>query len=216
MEAADHQTLRLLAKVDPNLPSLTLKSHLSSFSSLSSQEREKVGTRALEAVEIASEPLSSSARAKALAEGLASITASFPAVWLKGVHAAIGYLSSPSLRAPFLDSMAESLLSTPADPTLAVILATLAVEYDRASSDVVSALLAALPTSEASVQELIVLALIPLEGGARAIETLKKVAESAIPHIGRRCNQVATVLEKGRGWDVVGRAKSRAVSVSKL
>lgn len=158
------------------------------------------------------------------------------------MHFAISTLScTPALRAPFIDGIADALLSPPSassstsqasdpftasptpnsapasgsNPTLAVILATLATEYDRQSSDVVPALLRALPESEPSVQELIVLSLVPLHGGARAIDVLKKVGEGAIPHIGRRCAQVALVLERGLGWDVVGRAKSRAVGTSR-
>lgn len=206
--------MRLLAKVDASLPRLTLQSHLQTLESLHETDTkplEETGARALEALEISCEGSDPTSRGTALAEGVASIAAHLPGVWLGGVHASISYLSSPHLRAPFIDGIA-SMLSNKPNPTLAVILATLATEYDRPGGETVPALLGALPTVEPSVQELIVLALVPLEGGAEAVRTLRKVAEGAIPHIARRCEQVATVLEKGRAWDVVGRSKSRAVS----
>jgi hypothetical protein len=196
--------------VDANLPRLTADSQLETLSSASDAlAKEAAAARALEALEIAYEGEAPASRARHLAEGLARITPHFAHVWMKGVHAAIGYTQTlpPS---PFVDAAADALLAAP-DPTLAVAVATLAVEYDRPAAP---ALLAALPRADAEVQELCVLALLPLHGGQEAVRTLRKVAEGAIPHIARRCEQVALVLEKGRAWDVVGRSKSRAVSLS--
>ncbi|CAK9784742.1 hypothetical protein CC85DRAFT_330882 [Cutaneotrichosporon oleaginosum] len=198
------ETLRLLAKVDANLPRLTANSHLDALSSAPDAVRkEEMAQRALEALEIACESEDPPTRARTLATSLARITPHFAHVWMKGVHAAIGH-ASPA----FIDGLADALLARP-DPTLAVAVATLAVEHDRPATP---ALLAALPAAPAEVQELCVLALLPLHGGQEAVRTLRKVAEGAIPHIARRCEQVATVLEAGRAWDVVGRAKSRALT----
>ncbi|BEI86731.1 hypothetical protein CcaverHIS002_0700770 [Cutaneotrichosporon cavernicola] len=201
------ETLRLLAKVDANLPRLTADSHLDSLSR-GAEEKEDAASRALEALEVALEGEEPGTRAQGLAESLARITPHFTHVWMKGVHAAIGYtqILPPT---SFIDPAADALLAAPADPTLAVAVATLAVEHDRPA---VPALLAALPRVDPEVQELCILALVPLHGGQEAVRTLRKVAEGAIPHIRRRCEQVALVLEQGQAWDVVGRAKSRALT----
>jgi hypothetical protein len=241
------ETLRLLSRVDRNLPSMTFESYLEALRtgrglplppnvspSMSQKQaitegRIEAACRALETADVLSEGLSDEARGVKLADSVSSISAALSTgdpqlgVWLKGVQAVIGDLqgSSTPFRQSFIETVSKHLASTPSDPTVAVLVTTAAVEYPVApAKPTIDALVAALPMAGPSVQELVVLALVPLlarlddrtETTAHVTTALKGVQESAIKHMAKRCEEVVIIIERGLVDTVVQRSKSSAVS----
>lgn len=243
------ETLRLLRLADRNLPQLTLDSHLEavrtgrglplphdvnpskSEKAAVAEGRAEAACRALEVAGVVSEGLTDEERGERLAETVATISSALRTgnpkhrVWLEGVQTVIADLNaSPAVfRRAFLDALARHLASDPADPTAAVLVTTAAVEYpvgDASAS--IDALIAALPAAAPSVQELVVLALVPLlarlrdrsEATARVVAALKAVADDpgVIRHMAKRCAEVVLIVERDLVDAVVQRSKSRAVS----
>lgn len=242
------ETLRLLAKVDRNLPLMTLQSHLEAIRSGQgvplapdveggksrrdgvADGRTEAACRALETTDILAQGLDDAEQGTQIADGVSDISKALrdggdSSVWLKGVQTVLGDLQSSShdFRQAFIKSAAESLAQDPQDSTLAVLLTTVAVEYPGSELEsTISALLPALDHSPASVQELIVLALVPLLSGTALAQrdalatdilaSLERVkAAGAIKHMVKRCTEVALIVERGMVDDVVRRSKSRAV-----
>lgn len=238
------ETLRLLRHVDPNLPSLTLESQLEALRTgeglprwpeiprgAVTERRTEAACRALEAVEVLTEGMEDPEHGRELALQVGAISAALRStdteggVWLKGIQTVIATLqaSTDTFRRVFIETIAGHLMKDPSDPTAAVLLATAAVEYPVAdAATIIGALIAAMPVSAASVQELVVLSVVPIlarhRGGARTataksmLNALQDVKELASKHMAKRCVEVALIVERDLVDVVVDRSKSRAVS----
>lgn len=179
------QTLRLLCVVDRAIVDEAFAVCLGTSQRPITQGNAE---RALEIVQVDAEGLPPDTRGWKLALGVRRIaTAVGDEVWIHGVQAVLSDLHAiPPIRASFIDTLAEGV----GNPTLAVLLASAATEYRVAGDNVVNALLDALPSLPSSVQEIVVISLVPLwSSGSRAIQVLDALKAAADAHIAKVGNR---------------------------
>ncbi|KAL1407959.1 hypothetical protein Q8F55_004756 [Vanrija albida] len=243
------ETLRLLGRADRNLPSLTLESHLEAIrtgkgvplpvdlpsgatrAQALAEGRAEAAGRALEAVLIIGEGLDSTARATQFAEGIAKITKALRtggdnAIWLKGVQSVLATLhaSNTEFRKTFILATSAELARDPDDATTALLLTTSACEYPIPEPlGTIQAIVEALPSAPASVQELSAIALVPLLASAPTAEQrealvpailagLETLKTSEVKHIAKRGQQVSLIVERDLVDKVVFASKSRSLN----
>lgn len=204
--------------------------------------RAEAAGRALEAVQIIGEGLDSTARGTQFAEGVVKITKALRvggdnAIWLKGVQSVLATLHTSEQLSPrveltpghadfrkaFILATSAELARDPEDATAALLLTTASCEYPIPEPlGTIQAIVEALPSAPASVQELSAIALVPLLASAptaeqrealvpailAGLETLKK---SEVKHIAKRGLQVSVIVERDLVDKVVFASKSRSV-----
>ncbi|KAL7420714.1 hypothetical protein Q5752_004665 [Cryptotrichosporon argae] len=205
-------TLRLLARIDPALPSLTIDALLNSLqtstdlslplhaSALSDAERLRLGRhetacRALEAVVVASE--GAATRGADIASGLARIAELLDTTWEAGIATVLELLRNDAALAADFVSAAKS------DPTSIAIVTTIACESPT-PRDTSTKLLAALPGLPNAVKELALVALVVLSAK-------EEVRLPSFDGIDKRRRQVEVILEQKLGHTVIETARRRTL-----
>lgn len=157
--------------------------------SIISNRNEEDAEKALEAVQIEAEGLPPSERGRKLALGTARISRALgdQDVWIQGVQYLLGVLHAGNdLRTAYTDALAEEVGG---NATMTVLLASSATEHTpKQNHKIVEALLDALPSVPASVQEIVIIALVPLcatTPSQHAPEVLRSVGKSASDHIAK-------------------------------